>query len=144
MKVHVFSFLIMTLTACSTLQTVKKMKSKGATVSEWSAGDKTVLFVPMIHMAKPDFYSSVKKIIESKKAEGFIVYYEGTKMKDIDDAIKKQLLDKPYLKYYHGPQHIDSICLFIYKKKLINSLVLFLIQLYINGTFRKQDFFLAW
>jgi len=118
MKKHVFIFLIITITGCSTLQTVKKMKSKRATVSEWSAGDKTVLFVPMIHMANPEFYWSVNKIIESKKAEGFIVYYEGTKMKDIDDTLKKQLLDKPYLKYYRGAQHIDSICQFIYKKKL--------------------------
>jgi hypothetical protein len=118
MKRYVFVFLIITITACSTLQTVKKMKSKRATVSEWKAEDKTVLFIPMIHIANPDFYNSVRKIIESKKAEGFIVYYEGTKMKAVDDTIKKQLLDKPYVKYYHGPQHIDSICQVVYRKKI--------------------------
>lgn len=118
MKGHVLCFLIITLTACSTLQTVKKMKSKRATVSEWRAEDKIVLFIPMIHIANPDFYKSVRTIIESKKAEGFIVYYEGTKWKDITDNLKKQLLDKPYLKYYRGAQHIDSICQFIYEKKL--------------------------
>ncbi len=94
------------------------MKSKRATVSEWRAGDKTVLFIPMVHIANPEFYESVRKKIESKKAEGFIVYYEGTKWKAIDDTIKKQLLNKPFVKYYLGPQHIDSICQVVYRKKL--------------------------
>src|SRR5687768_8898626 len=120
MKKRVVSFLMITvaITACSTLQMVNKMKSKRAAVSEWSIEGKTVLFIPMIHIANPDFYRSVRKIIESKKAEGFIVYYEGTKMKEIDETLKVQLLAKPYLQYYRGSLHIDSVCQAVYKKKL--------------------------
>lgn len=121
MSKHVLPFLLMStvlFTACTGLQTVKKMKSKTATVSEWRKADKTVLFIPMVHIAHPDFYRSVRRTIELKKADGFVVYYEGTEMKPVEAAKKQELSVKPYLKHFRGAAHLDSICQVVYKIKL--------------------------
>lgn len=63
--------------------------------------DKTVVFVPMIHIAKPTFYKDVKKKLDSLRAEGFVVFYEsvsydrkkyGSKELDtLDRKIRKML-----------------------------------------------------
>ncbi|WP_299013482.1 hypothetical protein [uncultured Polaribacter sp.] len=38
--------------------------------------DQTVIFLPMVHLAKAKFYDEVKIVIDSLKKEGFTVFYE--------------------------------------------------------------------
>ena len=121
----IFIFVTVTFTACTTVQGLKKMKSKNVTYEEWGIESKTVVFIPMAHLANPDFYNSVKNLVKKKKEEGFIVYYELTRMNEIDDTSKQKLLKKSYIKYYRGHDHIDSISQMIYKKKMAKFLGFF-------------------
>jgi len=99
------------------------MHSENATTIEWSSNHKTVVFVPVVHVAKPEFYSSVKSIIKTYKEKGYIVFYEGTKMNAIDDSISNTLANKNYVKqFYRGPANKDSIAQDVYKRK-INKMV---------------------
>lgn len=38
--------------------------------------DQRIVFIPMVHLAKPVFFNKVKIVIDSLKKEGYTVYYE--------------------------------------------------------------------
>lgn len=42
---------------------------------------KEVLFMGMMHIAKPEFYEAVSSAMDSLQKEGFVVYYEGQRLK---------------------------------------------------------------
>ena len=48
--------------------------------------DKTVSFVPMMHVGMPEFYHGVKDIVEEYKAKGYTVYYEMIKVDTLTKA----------------------------------------------------------
>lgn len=41
--------------------------------------NKTLVFVPMLHIGKPVFYEDVKKKLDSLRSEGFVIFYENVK-----------------------------------------------------------------
>lgn len=41
--------------------------------------DKTIVFVPMLHIGKSVFYEDVKKNLDSLRSEGFVIFYENVK-----------------------------------------------------------------
>lgn len=55
-----------------------------------SDGDKTVAYIPMMHMNKPEFYESVKLSVDSLRDAGYTVLYEGI---DIAHSIDSLVMD---------------------------------------------------
>lgn len=66
---------IISCTRVAVALTNKKDPLRKKTV--WVKGDKEIIFIPMIHVAKPGYYEKVKDFLSQKRNEGYVVYYEG-------------------------------------------------------------------
>ncbi len=75
--------LLLNLTSCQAIKMVKRMNETEVDLHTISNGKQTVQFIPMIHIAKPEFYENVKASIGEAKKEGYVLYYEWI---DFDDA----------------------------------------------------------
>lgn len=40
-------------------------------------GEKTVIYIPTIHVEKPQYYEAIKKYVDSVRGEGYVIFYEG-------------------------------------------------------------------
>ena len=72
------AFVLLSAVSCTRVATVltnKKDPLKKKTV--WVKGDKEIVFIPMIHVAKAGYYEKVKDFLSQKRNEGYVVYYEG-------------------------------------------------------------------
>lgn len=58
-------------------------------------GDKKLIFFPIHHVGKKEFYSDVKNKIDSLRLQGFEVYYELVQLGNIRDSLQR---DTIYLK----------------------------------------------
>ncbi len=76
----VLIFAICSLSSCIQKILLKKVGAfdKSATTKEITNGDKTIVFVPMHHVGKQEFYNDVRQKIDSLQKNGYIIYYEGT------------------------------------------------------------------
>lgn len=54
-------------------------------VTTFTNGNRIVRFVEMQHVAKPEFYQSVKALVISSKTEGFVLFYEFIDFYELDD-----------------------------------------------------------
>ena len=74
------AFVLLSAVSCSRVGVAlynKKDSLKKKTV--WVKGDKEIVFIPMIHVAKAGYYEQVKDFLSQKRNEGYVVYYEGLK-----------------------------------------------------------------
>ena len=72
------AFVLLSAVSCTRVGVAlynKKDSLKKKTV--WVKGDKEIVFIPMIHVAKTGYYEQVKDFLSQKRNEGYIVYYEG-------------------------------------------------------------------
>ena len=72
------AFVLLSAVSCTRIAvalTNKKDPFKEKTV--WVKGDKEIVFIPMIHVAKAGYYEKVKDFLSQKRNEGYVVYYEG-------------------------------------------------------------------
>ena len=72
------AFVLLSAVSCSRVGVAlynKKDSLKKKTV--WVKGDKEIVFIPMIHVAKAGYYEQVKDFLSQKRNEGYVVYYEG-------------------------------------------------------------------
>ena len=80
-KIALFSLVVsmlLSIISCTRVAvalTNKKDPLRKKTV--WVKGDKEIIFIPMIHVAKPGYYEKVKDFLSQKRNEGYVVYYEG-------------------------------------------------------------------
>ena len=80
-KIALFSLVVsmlLSIISCTRVAVAlinKKDPLKKKTV--WVKGDKEIIFIPMIHVAKPGYYEKVKDFLSQKRNEGYVVYYEG-------------------------------------------------------------------
>ena len=75
------AFVLLSAVSCTRVATVltnKKDPLKEKTV--WVKGDKEIVFIPMIHVAKVGYYEKVKDFLSQKRNEGYVVYYEGVEI----------------------------------------------------------------
>src|SRR5436190_3314741 len=73
--------------SCMSVKALKKMNDKTADYETWTNGDgKSVVFLPMVHAGKAEFYEDVKTVISRYKKEGYLVFYEGVK-KDYKETL---------------------------------------------------------
>lgn len=54
----------------------------------------TIVFFPMIHIGKPEYYENCKKIIDSLRSNGYSFFYENLKMDPSVDSISKSVYNK--------------------------------------------------
>ena len=82
-KIALFSLVVsmlLSIISCTRIAvalTNKKDPFKEKTV--WVKGDKEIVFIPMIHVAKAGYYEKVKDFLSQKRNEGYVVYYENLK-----------------------------------------------------------------
>mgnify|MGYP007084072475 CR=1 FL=1 len=82
-KIALFSLVVsmlLSIISCTRVAvalTNKKDPLKKKTV--WVKGDKEIVFIPMIHVAKAGYYEKVKDFLSQKRNEGYVVYYENLK-----------------------------------------------------------------
>ena len=89
------AFVLLSVVSCSRVGVAlynKKDSLKKKTV--WVKGDKEIVFIPMIHVAKAGYYEQVKDFLFQKRNEGYIIYYEGV----ANGGVTPQQRDTLYLK----------------------------------------------
>ena len=125
-----FYFLIIAcqlLGSCKPMQALEMMKAEEADYETWKNADgKSVVFVPMVHAGKPEFYEDVKNIIAAYKSEGYVVFYEGLK-KEFDQAREEDTtLYNKYVEYakMHFPQtdSIDQLVCLLKLKRMMGMI----------------------
>lgn len=90
---------------------------------------KEIVFVGMMHVAKPEFYEAVKHKMDSLQNEGFVVFYEGGKLNinsekkiNAEDSVyywkfRKLMGIDPMLKY----SQIEPFSTFVAKYRLVDQ-----------------------
>ncbi|NVK27964.1 MAG: hypothetical protein HWE14_07965 [Flavobacteriia bacterium] len=68
--------LIIGLSSCEAFKMVRQMNDTEVHTFTYTNGEQTLVFVPMIHVAKPEFYANVKNAIKQYKEQGYVYYYE--------------------------------------------------------------------
>jgi len=96
------------------------MNSEDATFERWkNKSNKTVVFLPMAHAGKPEFYENVQQTIVNLKNDGYVVFYEGVKTGIISDSSFTTSTLKKYQRYPEVKAlSLDSLKKLIYVIKL--------------------------
>lgn len=79
------------LNGCAALRVAHQMNETEVHATDYSNGTKTVKFIPMIHVAKPEFYDNVKTAILQAKNEGYVLYYEWIDVEAAPEETKLKL-----------------------------------------------------
>jgi len=74
--------------------------SQFTTPSLFEKGDKSLVFIPMIHLNTPEFYSKTKILIDSLRAEDYVVFYEGVKV-GTEDSLEIDRYERKFRKLTH-------------------------------------------
>ena len=86
-----FVFLTITLflTSCTSIVlSLLRVKETNISLKYISNGEKKLVFFPMHHIGKKEFYDDVKYKLDSFIKEGYVVYYEGVKPSMIKDSLQ--------------------------------------------------------
>ena len=82
-----FSLATLCCSSCKVLHVIHLMHQKGARIVEMKSNNKTVEFIPMHHVGKKEFYDEVRDIVQAFKQDGFIVYFESSRMEPMKDSV---------------------------------------------------------
>ena len=91
---------------CTPVKSISSLYAKDAKVIEFRNEFKTVKFIPMHHVGKPEFYADVAIKVMALKEEGYIVYFEAAKMDHIEDSLKLDEYKRKFRKMLGI--HVDS------------------------------------
>ena len=89
---YLFALIVLSMTFSSCGKMMLNLVSKTSIDSQVKTlrnqeDDRTLVFLPMVHLGKPGYYKSAKTIIDSLRKEDFIVFYEGIGIqRQIDSA----------------------------------------------------------
>lgn len=78
-------------TSCNIIKSVSMLNSSEVNSSVYSDGSRTVEFVEMIHVGKPEFYKNVKDKVFKSKQKTYVLFYEGLKKDVENDTLKIKL-----------------------------------------------------
>ncbi|MEO8770273.1 MAG: hypothetical protein ABI402_09320 [Ferruginibacter sp.] len=99
---------------------------KSVSVKKISNTKKEVVFIPMHHIGKSEFYEDVKKVIDSLRREGYTLYYEAVKVNKENDSLQSDTLRRkmrqvvgadPFAAVANGG-YLDTVNHTIFNKKL--------------------------
>lgn len=109
-KILLVVTIIISLVSCKSSLVNYALKKNGIYASEVnleeiSLKDKKIVFFPMHHLGRQEFYDDVRKNIDSLKNEGYVFFYEGVSFEVIDTldyykyrkAIHLQLPEEGYV-----------------------------------------------
>ena len=85
--------------------------NKNYQIVKLSNGDKTVAFVGVMHINKPEYYHKIKKDIDSLRAAGYFVMYEGVKPDSTLGKEQTELLHKKLRKItgFYLTSYLDTL-----------------------------------
>ncbi len=87
------------LSSCRFLTVLEMKAAEDAIYNEWkNKENKTVIFIPMIHMGKREFYESAGKTIRFFKEQGYQVFYEEVSSEVPDTALTASMI-ADYMEY---------------------------------------------
>jgi hypothetical protein len=92
-------------------------------VYEVANKNKTLAFIPMHHVGKPEFYEGVKKAIGQYKARGYTVYYEGTGWKSNMDSLTAGRYERKFRKMLGVYVDTTGYAHYFHEKGLFKNLV---------------------
>ncbi|MFT3910531.1 MAG: hypothetical protein QM737_13985 [Ferruginibacter sp.] len=99
---------------------------KSVSLEKISNTKKEVVFIPMHHIGKRDFYKDVKRVADSLQNIGYRFYYEGVRISPVKDSLKTDSLRRK-MRYVLGADvfalksqggYIDTVNHTIFHKKL--------------------------
>lgn len=83
------------ITSCSKMAMMSDVRFYDkARIQYISDGDKTVAYIPMMHMNKSEFYESVKSSVDSLRDAGYMVLYEGIDITHNIDSLAMDTLNR--------------------------------------------------
>lgn len=82
--------LITLLGSCTTYRFIRQMNDTEVHHNRYTNGTIEYDFIPMIHVAKPEFYQNVKQAVTDAKNDGYVLYYEWVEFENtsMDDKLK--------------------------------------------------------
>ena len=115
------------------------MNSEDATFERWKNGsNKTIVFLPMAHAGKAEFYKDVQQTIVNLKNDGYVVFYEGVKTGIISDSAFDTSTIKKYQRYPEVKAlSLDSLQKLIYVIKLRRMVGIFPDSTTYSNTIKK-------
>ena len=99
MKKYLFILSVMALLLSSCAKGIIKLyniKSPVEKKAVWQKNDRTIIFLPMVHLSKQAYYDEVKEFVTQKRKEGYVIYYEGI---GIDTTLTQAQKDTIRLKF---------------------------------------------
>ncbi len=72
--------------------------TKNFELETYSNGAKEIVFVPMIHIGRPDFFKKVRKSIDSLRKSNYIIYYESIAPSKGLDSIHRDIFFRKFRK----------------------------------------------
>ncbi len=141
-----FILMVMTgLSSCTLTKVLKQVKKEEAELIAFRSEQKTVYFIPMVHIGQPEFYADVYRKADSLKALGFVVFHEGTKdsMPTVEDVDRNYqwVRGTNFHRQYATSSNRDSIVMSMYLRKLRKMLGFFPDTLKYAQHFHEKGFF---
>lgn len=86
LSIVILSLTIALTTGCVRMKALTNMYNKDVESQKYLFGDKTIIFVPLIHFGQKTFYNSLTDSIKNWKTDGFTVFYEQIDSKGMDST----------------------------------------------------------
>ncbi len=118
-----FVLLIIFFSSCQIIKVVKHMHAETPQLYELTNGKRSIIFLPMLHVAKPEFYQNVSETIRSYKQQGFVVYYEGVVYDKNIDPFAKDIYDRKLRKMMGLYLDTSGYSAYLHEKGLFKSFV---------------------
>lgn len=85
-SIIIICFTITLISGCSRIKAIAKLYNKNVESQEYFYGDKSIIFVPLIHFGQRTFYNSLTDSIKKWKSDGYTIFYEQIISKGIDST----------------------------------------------------------
>ena len=97
-KITLFIILILVFTSCRGLLSRyiinKSDIKKDLKILKSDSTNQVIAFIPVVHVAKEQYYLDIRKIVDSLRNEGYIFYYENMTHAPELDSVKQIIYDK--------------------------------------------------
>lgn len=94
MKKVLYLLLIITQTSCNNSFFINYLARKKSIEKEIKVyennNQKRIVYLPMVHLGKEEFYASVKSVVDSLRKKNYIILYEGIGSETANDSIKRK------------------------------------------------------
>ena len=82
------------LFSCTTTTAIRMINAWKAEPERWTNGSRQVVFIPMVHVSRPEFYEDVQDRIAAYQAKGYVIYFEGVRPSKFEDSLSNDELQR--------------------------------------------------